>query len=88
MSQHLFIVFYKEKILHQNVGSAVPSMTTEILNNMSLDIPSNKVLEKFERAVAPLYSKIKLNNNQIGTLTALSDTLLPRFMSGKMEIKG
>ena len=30
----------------------------------------------------------KLNNNQIGTLTALSDTLLPRFMSGKMEIKG
>jgi len=79
--------FLKEQdLVSMNVGSAVPSMTTEILNNMTLDIPPKKVFEKFEGAVAPLYSKMKSNQTQIRTLTALRDTLLPKLMSGDVTI--
>ena len=76
-----------QDLASMNVGSAVPSMTTEILNNMPLDIPPKNVLEKFEGAVTPLYSKMKSNQNQIGTLTALRDTLLPKLMSGDVTIE-
>ncbi len=76
-----------QDLASMNVGSAVPSMTTEILNNMPLDIPPKKVFEKFEGAVVPLYSKIKSNQTQIRTLTALRDTLLPKLMSGEVRIE-
>ncbi|NCC74712.1 MAG: restriction endonuclease subunit S, partial [Sphingobacteriia bacterium] len=79
--------FLKEQDLaSMNVGSAVPSMTTEILNNMPLDIPPKEVFEKFEGAVAPLYEKTKSNHTQIRTLTALRDTLLPKLMSGEVRV--
>ena len=80
--------FLKEQDLaSMNVGSAVPSMTTEILNNMPLDIPPIEVFEKFEGAVAPLYAKTKSNQTQINTLSALRDTLLPKLMSGEIRIE-
>lgn len=80
--------FLKEQDLaSMNVGSAVPSMTTEILNNMPLDIAPKEVFEKFEGAVAPLYAKKKSNQTQIHTLTALRDTLLPKLMSGVVTIE-
>lgn len=76
-----------QDLASMNVGSAVPSMTTEILNNMPLDIPPKKVFEKFEGAVAPLYSKMKSNQTQIRTLSALRDTLLPKLMSGEVRVE-
>jgi type I restriction enzyme S subunit len=49
-----------QDLASMNVGSAVPSMTTEILNNMPMDIPPAELFEKFEGAVAPLYKKMNL----------------------------
>jgi len=70
-----------------NVGSAVPSMTTEVLNNMTLRIPAGDVFEKYEEKVSELYIKIKSNINQIKTLTYLRDALLPKLMSGEVRIE-
>ncbi|HTN38239.1 MAG TPA: restriction endonuclease subunit S, partial [Arachidicoccus sp.] len=70
-----------------NVGSAVPSMTTGVLNNLPLEIPPKNILEKFEEAVSPFYKKIKSNQTQICTLTALRNTLLPKLMSGEVRVK-
>lgn len=70
-----------------NVGSAVPSMTTEVLNNLHLEIPPKNILEKFEEAVSPFYKKTKSNQIQICTLIALRDTLLPKLMGGEVRVK-
>ena len=70
-----------------NVGSAVPSMTTEILNNMPVSIPPQKIFDRFENAVKPLYQKTESNQTQIRTLTALRDTLLPKLMSGEVRVE-
>src|SRR3546814_5026348 len=40
-----------QDLVSMNVGSAVPSMTTEILNNMPLDLPPNEVFQRFEYTV-------------------------------------
>lgn len=69
-----------------NSGSAVPSMTTDILNAIELVIPSNSALEKFEEAVSPLYKEMQKNNRQSEILGKLRDILLPRLISGEIVI--
>jgi len=79
--------FMKEQDLaNMNVGSAVPSMTTEVLNNIPVDIPPQDVFDRFEKAVASLYNKKEQNNKQIQTLIQTRDGLLPKLMFNEIEL--
>lgn len=71
-----------------NAGSAVPSMTTAILNAMELRIPDDVALNKFEEIVSPMYLAIADNNIQSVKLAALRDVLLPKLMSGEIDVSG
>ncbi len=86
IAKFVYLFLKGQDLASMNVGSAVPSMTTDILNNMLLNIPPDKVFEKFEYETLPLYKKIKSNSNQILTLSKLRDTLLPKLMSGEIRI--
>lgn len=80
--------FIKQKDLaSMNVGSAVPSMTTAVINNLPIEIPPSYLLKTFDNIVSDLYDKIIDNQTQIRTLTALRDTLLPKLMSGEVRVK-
>lgn len=68
-----------------NSGSAVPSMTTDILNSMKVVIPTAEWLAKFEQILLPLYSQMFQNAAQSKTLAQLRDTLLPKLMNGGIE---
>lgn len=79
--------FVKAKDLaSMNAGSAVPSMTTDILNAMEVVIPSASALEEFESLVAPMYEAMEANDVQSQTLSKMRDTLLPRLMSGEIDV--
>lgn len=79
--------FVKSKDLaSMNAGSAVPSMTTNILNAMQLYIPDNETLSAFEEIVSPMYSQMQENEEQSKKLAELRDTLLPRLMSGELDV--
>ena len=79
--------FVKSKDLaSMNAGSAVPSMTTNILNAMQLYIPDNEALSTFEEIVSPMYSQMQENKKQSKKLADLRDTLLPRLMSGELDV--
>lgn len=69
-----------------NAGSAVPSMTTDILNAMELQIPDETTLAGFEELVAPMYRAMQENRVQSEKLAALRDALLPRLMSGEIDV--
>ena len=69
-----------------NTGSAVPSMTTDILNAMEVVIPSASALEAFERLVSPMYRHMQENNAESAALGQLRDALLPKLMSGELDI--
>jgi type I restriction enzyme S subunit len=69
-----------------NVGSAVPSMTTAILNALEILLPSDDVLASFEQAVNPMFMQIQANNAESTRLGALRDILLPKLMSGELTV--
>lgn len=79
--------FVKAKDLaSMNAGSAVPSMTTDILNALELAIPPADRLAEFESVVAPMYQAMQANSREAAKLAELRDTLLPRLMSGEIDV--
>lgn len=79
--------FVKAKDLAaMNAGSAVPSMTTDILNAMEIAIPPATVLEEFESLVAPMYRAMQGNDAQSKKLADLRNALLPKLMSGEIDV--
>ena len=79
--------FVKSKDLAAlNAGSAVPSMTTDILNAMELCIPDPETLKCFESIVGPMYRTMQHNTEESKELATVRDTLLPRLMSGELDV--
>lgn len=83
-----FVYFFvKGKDLNaMNAGSAVPSMTTEILNALEVIIPSDEYLVKFETIVSPMFKQIKQCIMENKNLSIIRDTLLPKLMNGEIDI--
>jgi type I restriction enzyme, S subunit len=87
LQKYLFYLLKTLNLASRNVGSAVPSLTTDILNKIDITIPNEKALEDFENLISSFYSKMEENNNQIHLLTQIRDSILPKLMTGKIEIK-
>jgi type I restriction enzyme S subunit len=83
-----FVYFFvlSKDLASMNAGSAVPSMTTEILNALPVVIPPTEELARFEDAVGIQFAQIEDNMRENDTLATLRDTLLPRLMSGELYV--
>ena len=67
-------------------GTVFGSINRNSLNDMPILIPSDEIIEKFERIVAPMDAAIRNNYDEICRLQAIRDTLLPRLMSGELDV--
>ena len=84
--KYLFYLLKTLNLASMNVGSAVPSLTTEVLNKIDIVVPEYGLLQEFENSISTFYSKMDVNNQQIKSLTQTRDTLLPKLMSGQLEV--
>ena len=74
--------FVKSKDLAgMDTGSAVPSMSSEIIHSMELDIPDDETLISFDKCLCPLYKQIKINNQECDKLKSLQGILLTTISS-------
>lgn len=67
-------------------GTVFGSINRNSLNNMQILIPPNDILDKFEKIVAPIDLNIRNNYDEIQHLQDIRDSLLPRLMSGELEV--
>jgi type I restriction enzyme S subunit len=84
-----FLFFFLKTIdlSNLNVGSAVPSLTTKVLNEIQLLLPSLEEQKQFNEYANSAWEKTKSNLQQIKTLENMRDTLLPKLMSGEVRVK-
>lgn len=75
-----------QDLASMNSGSAVPSMTTVVLEALPLKVPSPAALEFFNAKLQPLYETIQANTKERESLAQLRDTLLPKLMSGEIDV--
>lgn len=69
-----------------NTGSTQPLITQKSLKSVNTILPDEKILSKFEMISKTIFDKIQLNNDEISNLTKLRDTLLPKLMSGEIDV--
>ncbi len=84
-----FLYLYLKTYRWQQLGSTssiVESINSQMIKKMEMVIPDKQTLNSFKDLIRPYFEKIKVNQNQIRTLTQLRDTLLPKLMSGEIRI--
>lgn len=69
-----------------NTGSTQPLLTQKSIKNVEIVLPSLKLVNKYENYCRNLFNKIDINNKEIEKLTQLRDTLLPKLMSGEIDL--
>jgi len=67
-------------------GTVFGSINRISLNEMPLLIPSSEKLDEFEALVSPIDAAIRNNYDEICYLKQLRDSLLPKLMSGKLDV--
>jgi type I restriction enzyme, S subunit len=62
------------------------SLTTKLLGGLTIALPPQEVVGEFDRKVAPAIRQITVALQQSRTLAAIRDALLPKLMSGEVEV--
>jgi type I restriction enzyme, S subunit len=69
-------------------GTKMPRAEWNVLRTYKMVVPTADVLERFDRIARPVFSKIENLHTQITQLRRMRDKLLPRLMSGQLEVAG
>lgn len=85
-ARYAYFILSKMDLASMNAGSAVPSMTTKILSAIPVALPSEALLAEMKEWSDPLFERIRLNDRESENLSALRDVLLPKLMSGMIDV--
>ena len=67
-------------------GTVFGSINRDALNSMPISSPPKRVLDEFEAKVGPMDAAIRNNYDEICRLEAIRDSLLPKLMTGELDI--
>lgn len=69
-----------------NTSSISKAINSKIIKSMPFIMPSRDILEQFFMIVQPILNQIELKQKMIFRLTEARDRLLPKLMSGEIEV--
>ncbi|MDB5227001.1 MAG: restriction modification system specificity protein [Bacteroidota bacterium] len=81
--------FWEDKLDYlKNIstGAATKFLTLKILNDIDIPLPNENVMKEFENLTAPIFNLKAILSEQNTKLREARDILLPRLMSGVIEV--
>lgn len=90
-SEYIWFIYNTLKFLQPvlsnlQCGAAQPHVYPKQINKISIIIPTNEILKQYCSKVEPIYEYIKNLKEKNQNLIKQRDLLLPRLMSGKLEV--
>lgn len=76
----------KQLDIFNGEGTVFGSINRDALNSMPIDIPPSSEITRFETIVRPMDALIRTNYEEICRLQFLRDGLLPRLISGELDV--
>lgn len=83
---YLWLVNNREMLISRGRGSAQSNLSQELIKQIEVRIPSDGVLIKFSNVVDKLLKNKEILEKQISSLREARDRLLPKLMSGEIEV--
>jgi len=78
--------FLQPVISNMQAGAAQPHVYPKHVNRLSIIIPTKDLIDRYCDAVIPMFSQIKILREKNENLMKQRDLLLPKLMSGKIEV--
>lgn len=87
-NEFLFLFFnhIRPQLVNKGNGAVFTNLKTDILKKYSFVRPADDILSQFDAIVQPLFKQIYSITQQNNNLIKQRDLLLPRLMSGKLEV--
>ena len=82
----LYLLLSKTNIQSIVTGAVQAKVNQNNLKSLEIIIPPVEVMEKFNELIEPFFDEIRLNHDEIKKLQNLRDTLLPKLMSGEIDV--
>lgn len=78
--------FMTNKIINLNSNSAQPGITQNKVKSLPILVPDKKTVHNFNKIISPFMELLFTNALEIKKLTHLRDILLPKLMSGEIDV--
>ena len=81
-----YLYLYLNQLHISGTGTTQQQLTVPDFRKTEILIPSKEVMARFTAMITPLFDTIWSNQEQNGKLASLRDTLLPKLMSGEIDV--
>lgn len=85
-ASYLYFTLSQFDLESLNKGASIPSLSTDILYNLKIVLPPQWLLTQFQQMIDVINAQTEKLTQQNHNLTKQRDMLLPRLMSGKLEV--
>ena len=85
-TRFLYLTFCRFPITGVVTGSAQPKISKGRLEKLKILVPDAITMEHFNNLINPMFDEINVLKKQLILITKQRDMLLPRLMSGKLEV--
>ena len=82
----LFFKHIRSNLVSLGNGSVFTNLKTDILKAYPFILPDEQTLKAFNDLIFPVFERIKNNSREINSLAQLRDALLPKLMSGEIDV--
>lgn len=84
--ESLLLLFKRTPVKSIVTGAVQPKISQANLRSVPVVIPAIDALESFNELIAPMFDQIRQNTDQNKALAHLRDALLPKLMSGELDV--
>ena len=84
--ESLYMLFKQTPVKSIVTGAVQPKISQANLRSVQVVIPPEHNLREYNDLVEPLFSLFRANEEECKTFTALRDALLPKLMSGEIDV--
>lgn len=84
--ESLYMLFKQTPVKTIVTGAVQPKISQANLRSIQVVIPPSKLLTDYNSQIEPLFALLRTNEEANKSLTALRDTLLPKLMSGEIDV--
>jgi len=83
---YLALQYSTKQLFNKAIGSAQQNISKSIVEELIFISPDSELLSKFDMVVTPIFYKIISMKNENDKLQQTRDVLLPKLMSGELEV--
>lgn len=85
---YLYFKYIRQQLVNLSNGSVFNNLKTDILKGYPTILPDEETLQRFDGIIKPMFLQMQNLTRESHDLMDLRDTILPRLMSGELDVSG